>query len=66
MCNLPIAASTPCSVVAHDLLEQETSLYLPSTLLEDTETSTTGMKSEEPIDHLSAKPSKRFQLFLVK
>ena len=54
MCNLPIAASTPCSVVAHDLLEQETSLYLPSTLLEETETSTTGMKSEEPIDHLTS------------
>ena len=54
MCNLPIAASTPCSVVAHDLLEQETSLYLPSTLLEETETSTTGMKSEEPIDHLNS------------
>ena len=54
MCNLPIAASTPCSVVAHDLLEQETSLYLPSTLLEETETSTTGMKSEEPIVHLNS------------
>ena len=54
MCNLPIAASTPCSVVAHDLLEQETSLYLPSTLLEETETSATGMKSEEPIDHLNS------------
>ena len=54
MCNLPIAASTPCSVVAHDLLEQETSLYLPSTLLEETDTSTTGMKSEEPIDHLNS------------
>ena len=66
MCNLPIAASTPCSVVAHDLLEKGTSLYLPSTLLEETETSTTGMKSEERIDLLSAKPSKRFQLFLVK
>ena len=97
MCNLPIAASTPCSVVAHDLLEQETSIYFTSTLLEETETSTKGMKWEEPIDHLnsflrsrdvspirytlktpwndaregpddcmSAKPSKRFQLFLVK
>ena len=54
MCNLPIAASTPCSVVAHDLLEQETSLYLPSTLLEETETSATGMKWEEPIDHLNS------------
>ena len=54
MCNLPIAASTPCSVVAHDLLEQETSLYLPSTLLEETETSTKGMKWEEPIDHLNS------------
>ncbi|CAH3106013.1 unnamed protein product [Pocillopora meandrina] len=39
---------------AHDLLEQETSLYLPSTLLEEIETSTTGMKSEEPIDHLNS------------
>ena len=54
MCNLPIAASTPCSVVAHDLLEQETSIYLPSTLLEETETSTKGMKWEEPIDHLNS------------
>ena len=54
MCNLPIAASTPCSVVAQDLLDQETSLYLPSTLLEETETSTTGMRSEEPIDHLNS------------
>ena len=54
MCNLSIAASTPCSVVAHDLLEQETSLYLPSTLLEETETSTKGMKWEEPIDHLNS------------
>ena len=54
MCNLPIAASTPCSVVAHDLLEQETSLYLPLTLLEETETSTKGMKWEEPIDHLNS------------
>ena len=54
MCNLPIAASTPCSVVAHDLLEQETSLYLPSTLLEETETSATVMKSEEPIEHLNS------------
>ena len=54
MCNLPIAASTPCSVVAHDLLEQETTIYLPSTLLEETETSTKGMKWEEPIDHLNS------------
>ena len=54
MCNLPIAGSTPCSVVAHDLLEQETSLFLPSTLLEETETSTKGMRSEEPIDHLNS------------
>ena len=54
MCNLSITASTPCSVVAHDSLEQETSLYLPSTLLEETETSTKGMKWEEPIDHLNS------------
>ena len=36
------------------LLEQKTSLYLPSTFLEETKTSTTGMKSEEPIDHLNS------------
>lgn len=36
------------------LLEQETSLYSPSTFLEETKTSTTGMKLEEPTDHLNS------------
>ena len=38
MSNLTIASSTPCSAIAHALQEPETSLYLPSALPEETET----------------------------
>ena len=39
--------------MAYGLPELETSLYLPSTILEDTETSATGIECEKPIEHLN-------------
>ena len=39
--------------MAYGLPDLETSLYLPSTILEDTETSATGNECEKPIQHLN-------------
>ena len=39
--------------MAYGLPDLETSLYLPSTILEDTETSATGNECEKPIEHLN-------------
>ena len=39
--------------MAYGLPELETSLYLPSTILDDTETSATGIECEKPFEHLN-------------
>ena len=48
--------------MAYGLPDLETSLYLPSTILEDTETSATGNECEKPIEHLNNFCSKKYSL----